>query len=290
MNIELNSFNWVDITVLSIVCLSTLLAMFNGFLSSMLSLFGWILSIFLTYHGFPLIQPYLHNKITSELAVIILGYSGLLLFWIIVFGFVNVAISPLLNELKKGIFDKILGIFFGLMRGILIISFIFLCCTLGINFILGNSDKNDEDDIPEAVKSAQTYPMIKFGKDFLLSIMPSSFSARVKEMADTVTDKNLDERFFDSCREKLSSAMDDETIKNLELKKKELLISQSEEMADTEITEDLLEEYKKKKSNNTLKENVLSKDEISRLEKFINKKKSALLEDNSVIESENIKE
>ena len=61
-------------------------------------------------------------------------------------------------------------------------------------------------------------------------------------------------------------------------------------MADTEITEDLLEEYKKKKSNNTLKENVLSKDEISRLEKFINKKKSALLEDNSVIESENIKE
>lgn len=203
-----SSFNGLDILILLIIIISALFAFNKGLIKSIFSLAGWIGSIFFTYTLFPNIEPLL-LKYMSNFSTLVFGYCGILIMFLIFFGIFNyIVIKSLFYKLQKGIIDKIFGLFFGAMRGTLIVVVLFICFstiynifnnvddeTLNnqelVNSIINDMDETSNDDATDAsgnkiksnfVTKAMSYKFLIFGRDKLIQWLPADVRNNLKNI------------------------------------------------------------------------------------------------------------
>lgn len=161
--------NLFDFILLIVIFLSLLTAFSRGFISSVLGLLGWIAALVLTYLAFPYIKPFLLKKTSgSEFLTFCIGYIGSLIFFLIFFATLNFIISRSLGNLRGGYIDKFLGIIFGILRGYIIISFLFLCYMMTYSNLNGK-DINDNAILPNFVKDSYSLPFLRYGSNYMLS-------------------------------------------------------------------------------------------------------------------------
>lgn len=273
-HIELSSLNIIDYVVLSIITLSALFGFFRGFVASALSFIGWVASIILTYLFFPDIETLLLKVLSSKVVIVALGYSILLLLFLLAFGILNIIIYNFIGSFKKSFLDRSIGIVFGLLRGFLIISFLFLCFTMSVQMLSGSSahDKGENENLPKWLTNAQTFNAMKFGSDTLEGFMPKSLKEKFQSIYDDVSDRKADDRFIENSIEKLSDYATDDEIRSINLKRHELSITESEETVDIHTLKILLDLYQEKIKNGQIKKPEISTKEIHRLESIIKHK------------------
>ena len=192
--INYNALNYIDIGVVAITTLSIVFGIFRGFIISVISLIGWVASIVVTYRYAPVFKKILAAYFHSETLQLILSYSGLLIVCLMAFAILNSLFSAMTLGMRGGFFDRLLGLLFGLFRGALISSFIFMCVNFSFAF-LASSDETEKDVLPEVVKKAQTYKLLKIGNAVLLDFMSSALDKRLKSIADTFVDNAIDDKF-----------------------------------------------------------------------------------------------
>lgn len=102
-----------------------------------------------------------------------------------------------------GLFDKLLGGIFGTLRGIVIISGIYLCFVIGFNMLNGKDSLMSEhkSSYPKSVTDAYTYKYIVASKEALVDILPQGIEgalealtkklSKVDDIASEVVDKEL---------------------------------------------------------------------------------------------------
>lgn len=170
--------NWTELTefdliVLIIIGFSGLLALYRGFLASALALGGWIISIVMAHYFFPYLEPFLRKKTTSDFLVITIGYIGGFIGFLILMGIVNFIILNALTSMRHGILDKILGLFFGAIRGIVLVSFFFLSF-LAIASSISGKTIDDNDLVPSFIQKSQSYIILNYSKKYFLALLPDS--------------------------------------------------------------------------------------------------------------------
>lgn len=110
-----------DYTVLIIVGLSVLISLMRGFVREVLSIVGWVLAWYVAKTYATQLVPLLPVDIPTEKLKVMAGFLILFLAVLLLSSLLSIALAGLFKTIGLGWLNRLLGGFFGLMRGLLIV-------------------------------------------------------------------------------------------------------------------------------------------------------------------------
>lgn len=179
----MSNLNYIDIAIIGIIGLSTIIAFFRGLITEALSLLVWIIAFWGAAYFSQDVASMLPGQLnslsggkidlvategsTEELLVSILSYAITFLGILFLAGLVNLAISLMIRFLKISFIDRFLGMFFGLLRGWLVVAFLGLfAMNAGLN------------SIPMWQK-AQLAPFVETSANMISKFLPTKFLQQI---------------------------------------------------------------------------------------------------------------
>ncbi len=171
-------FGIIDICFVAILVISGILAYIRGFVREVLSVAAWVGAAFVTLYGYPHLQPiaraHIDNRMVADFATGALLFVGSL----IIFSVVASVLSRSVRESAASGFDRSLGFAFGVLRGIVLISLLYLSAAWFW----------DRDKLPSAVLEARTYPLIDGSAQILLALVPDDARQSAEEATGVARD------------------------------------------------------------------------------------------------------
>ena len=117
----MTSFNLVDIVFIIILLASTLLAFWKGFVAQAISFTGWILALLAARLLGQEVAPVFEPLIPDPGLQLAAAYISVTLVVLLAARVVSAALGSLVAKIGLGMLDKLLGIAFGILRGLAII-------------------------------------------------------------------------------------------------------------------------------------------------------------------------
>jgi membrane protein required for colicin V production len=111
----------VDWILLAVLCLSLLLGLWRGIVQELLSLVGWVAAFYLSQMYAPLAVTWLPMEGSSQMLRYAAGFVLMFVAVLVGTAMVSWLIKKLISAVGLGPLDRLLGSFFGLMRGVVIL-------------------------------------------------------------------------------------------------------------------------------------------------------------------------
>jgi len=211
-----------DVVVAVVLLISAVIGLLRGFVKETLTIAGWIGAILITLYGYPHVAPLLADFITESLIAEIVAASVLFLVSLVLLTIVSHMIANRVQLSMLSHLDRALGFVFGLARGVLLVSMVYL----GGAWFLG------EDKLPDGITEAKSLPFVKMSADFLANLLPEdTFSGRGGEdgkIEDAV--ESIKKSVGDAVESVISDKADEigDQIKNIETDDQVQRLSQPE--------------------------------------------------------------
>ncbi len=122
--------NAADIAIAVVLGLSSLLSLLRGLVKEILSLLAWVVAFWVALAYGANAAQWLDGLITQPSARKALAFVVLLIGTLIAFGLLNSLVAKLLSNSGLGDTDKLLGMIFGLLRGLAIMMVLVLLAGL----------------------------------------------------------------------------------------------------------------------------------------------------------------
>jgi membrane protein required for colicin V production len=113
-----------DIVILIVIAIPAIAGAFYGFLNIIFSLLAWSLALGAAVKLVPYFTPMLENYVETPLLRVVLAFAGLFLVGLMILSGLGFFIVKLLGRTGLTATDRILGLFFGMGLGGLIITII----------------------------------------------------------------------------------------------------------------------------------------------------------------------
>ncbi len=115
--------NWVDFVIIGIIAISAIVSFFRGFLREALSLLIWVVAIWMAVMFYPAVEPMIPQEWGLPATVrMALAGAGILLGVLILGGIVTWALGSFLDKTGMSGTDRVVGVFFGGLRGIILVA------------------------------------------------------------------------------------------------------------------------------------------------------------------------
>lgn len=125
-----NMFNWADYTILAIVGLSIVVSFVRGFVREALSLIIWIAAFWIAFTFSGTLSSLLVNVIHANSIRWLAAFSSLVIITLILGAMLNYLISQVVDKTGLGGTDRILGLAFGMIRGVLLVTVLIMMARL----------------------------------------------------------------------------------------------------------------------------------------------------------------
>lgn len=119
-----------DYTVLLIVGLSVVVSLMRGAVRELMALLGWVLATGLAIHYSPVAAVYLPAAIPDQGLRLLAAMIGIFGVTLLLTTLLAIAVSELVKMVGLGAIDRMLGLFFGLIRGVLVVLAIVIAASL----------------------------------------------------------------------------------------------------------------------------------------------------------------
>ncbi len=113
--------NWADWTIIAIVLISCLISLMRGFIREALSLLSWIAATIIAMAFHPRLAMVYEQWIDTPSIAMLLAFLTLFVGTLLIGTVINKLLGSIINSAGLGGFDRILGIAFGVARGLLIV-------------------------------------------------------------------------------------------------------------------------------------------------------------------------
>ncbi len=198
--------NSLDVVILIIVLISALIALNRGLIKEVLSIIGWFLGVAAVIYLLPYVQPLMEEHIESEMmAIVASSFTILIVFFIIWIYLTSIVIGKVRSSKLSGM-DRLLGLFFGILRAFLLIILLYIL----VGWIIPKQSQ------PESFKQSKYFQLAGSFAEPIEKLIPQSTKDKVHSQVNT--DKEV------SPGVELNSDLDDlfEKLTQPQVKKKEV--------------------------------------------------------------------
>ncbi len=220
-------------------------AFLRGFVKEIFSLLKWTISLLACYLITPIVLHIFGGSLMSKLVLSFVLQTVIFIATFITFSLSTVGLEKSLKLIVPEPIDKSLGVFYGIIKNIIIFGFIY---SLAIN-IYGKLFDVNKDDIaeggPEWFIEAKTYNIIRYSGEFLDPVVASLFSSSVDDIKQNISNinnlnldslQNLDLKNLDSLNKykDLDKKINDISQGSKNKESQEFLINETIEVEDFE--------------------------------------------------------
>ena len=120
----------VDYIILGVIALSAVISLFRGFVKEAFSLFMWISAFWLSWMFFRELAALLIQWISLPSARLGISFALIMIVVLIIGGIIGYLLSKLVEHTGLSGTDRLLGVFFGVARGVVIVAILILLAGL----------------------------------------------------------------------------------------------------------------------------------------------------------------
>lgn len=117
---------WIDYALIGVVALSALVSLFRGFVKEALSLAGWVAAFLVATHFAEPVAADLEAWVELAQVRHVLAYASVFLVTLVVCAIVSRLIVKLIRASALSGLDRVMGVFFGLLRGVMLVAVVVL--------------------------------------------------------------------------------------------------------------------------------------------------------------------
>lgn len=159
------SINMFDAVIIGVIALSAVLSLFRGFVRELFSLGAWVGAGIITLYVFPDVAAQIKPHVKSTMVAS--GFASMGTYIVALLG-ISLFNRMLLKMLKPGnevgAMDNILGLLFGVARGILLVSIGYFGMSIMIS--------EDIDKQPDWLKTSVTKPYVETSARWIANLAP----------------------------------------------------------------------------------------------------------------------
>ena len=156
------SFTGIDVLVVAIVLISAGVATFRGLVQETFGILEWVLGRYVAFRFSPTFQPLISEAISPVWLQWVVVFVGTCLVVFIPLSIMSHRLSELVKKSEIGPVDRVLGLVFGLARGLVIVGLAYIAFGALV----------PAKDHPQTLTKARLLPLIRNTSDILRSLGP----------------------------------------------------------------------------------------------------------------------
>ena len=150
---------WVDFLIIAIILISAGISIIRGFVREVLSIVSWIIALWVAYMFHANFAAMLSGYIDTPTIRLFIAFAALFVITLILGAMVNHLIGTLVDKTGLTGTDRSLGVLFGLLRGVAIVTLLVL--------VAGATPMPEDSWWQNSLLLAQFESLAIWAKDFL---------------------------------------------------------------------------------------------------------------------------